>query len=316
MTGEKCQPAPLGLGCWAFGGGLWRTQQRSDSIRTIHAAIRGGIRHFDTAQNYGKGASEQIVGQQLRRFSHELPRSSYAIATKIRLPRNVSDLEQLVRVSLRRLCTTYIDILYIHWPDSSKDLVPYLKELQRLNTLGLFHHLGVSNFPEDLIRLALRHSNIRYCQIPVSLLWTKSLRDISQVCSEHSISIVGYSPLGLGILGGNRREQEDFAHSDFRRGLYCFDEPYRAAFHALLDQIDQTSAVLDLPPSAVALLWARTQPVDMILTGARTKEQIVALLDTDALAVTPDAFASVEKAALKLAELVPRNEDNIFFHRW
>lgn len=308
--------ARLGLGCWAFGKGLWHTQQRVDSIRTIHAAVRGGIRHYDTAQGYGKGTSEQIIGQQLRRFSREVPRAEYTLATKLHLPAKVEDVEPLVKLSLRRLCTPYVDILYIHWPDSTKELEAYLIELERIRRSGLFTHLGLSNFPSRLIRTAMQYAHISYCQIPVSLLWLRSLTDCAALCVEHDIRIVGYSPLGLGLLSGAYQREDQLAQRDFRRRLYCYQEPYLPVFQTLLDRLEAVSSQLGTTSSAAALLWARMQSVDTILCGARTKEQILGSLETDHLFVSHEAFASVEEIASQLSALVPEEEDNIFFHRW
>ena len=308
--------ARLGLGCWAFGGGLWRTQQRGDSIRTIHAAVRGGIRHYDTAQGYGKGVSEQMIGQQLRRFSREMPRAAYTLATKIHLPSKVEDLEPLVQLSLRRLCTPYVDILYIHWPDSTKELEPYLIELERIRSSGLCIHLGVSNFPSALMSTAMQYARISYCQIPVSLLWLNSLTDCARLCREGGIRIVGYSPLGLGLLSGAYRREDHLAPGDFRRRLYCYRKPYLPVFHTLLDSLETVSFRMGISCSEAALLWARMQPVDTILCGARTKAQMLGSLATDDLSVPLEAFDPIHEIATELSALIPQEEDNIFFHRW
>lgn len=308
--------ASLGLGCWAFGKGYWLDQERQDSIKTIHSAIRSGIRHFDTAQGYGKGASEQLTGQQLRRFSKTFPRDSYTLATKLFLPDDSSALEPLVLRSLHRLCTTYIDILYIHWPDSSKPLDPYLKELARLRKKGLFRMLGVSNFTETLLVQAISAVEISYCQMPVSLVWMKSLRTLGLICNENQIKIVGYSPLALGLLSGRYRTMEDLKDEDLRRRLFPFQQPYHHAYLHLLDSLSEVARRYGTSSAIVALYWARRQSVDTILTGARTKEQFSSALRSGFLHIDNDSLKSVEDAAGALADLIPDEEDNLFFHRW
>ncbi|HKM06760.1 MAG TPA: aldo/keto reductase, partial [Sphaerochaeta sp.] len=111
----------LGLGCWQFGPsfGFWNGQDQSDSVRVLHKALRDNIRHFDTAASYGNGRSEQLLGHQLKRFSKTIGREELTIATKI-MPKSPSLVRKDVIKSLSRLCTPYIDILYLHWP--SRDL--------------------------------------------------------------------------------------------------------------------------------------------------------------------------------------------------
>ena len=316
MKAEPTALAPIGLGCWAFGGGYWYNQQRQDSVQTIHAAIRSGIRHFDTAQSYGKGSSEQITGQQLRRFHNSVPRTSYTIASKLFLPEDPRDVEALVRKSLNRLCTPYLDILYIHWPDSSKDLHAYLYELQRIRQMGLCKSLGVSNFTPSLLQETIETITIDYCQIPVSLLWTKSLQNLGPLCKKEGIHLVGYSPLTLGLLGGKYRKADDLPEGDLRRRLFPFQEPYIEHFYHLLDTISQIAQENNTTVAQAALLWSRLQAVDLILTGARTKEQLFSAIQSDALSLFTKALASLDEAANLLAKQIPEEEDNLFFHRW
>ena len=158
----------IGLGCWAFGQDLWQ-QEQSNSIKTIHYALRLGIRDFDTAQSYGKGKSEQVLTQQLRRFSNEINRSELSIATKITLPHKTDQIKTLVSRSLKRMELTYLDILYIHWPDSKKELAPYLKELLILKEQKLIKAIGLSNFTLPLLKEAYTTTPIDYIQIPLSL---------------------------------------------------------------------------------------------------------------------------------------------------
>lgn len=306
----------MGLGCWAFGGGYWLNQQRDDSIRTLHAALRGGMRHFDTAQGYGKGLSEQLVGQQLKRFSKEIPREEYCLATKLFLPKSPSDILDSVQTSLRRLCTPYVDILYVHWPDSTKDCRPYLQELGRMRALGLTRHIGVSNFTQPLLQQALDATEISYCQIPLSLLWTRSLRNLAPLCATNGLRIVAYSPLGLGLLGGRYRNREDLDRQDLRRRLFPFDAQYVETFHSLLHALEQTALEYATDMATVALAWVLAQPVDTVLTGARTKTQLEHSFEASQFRADPSTWSMVEAVALEFDRAVPVEIDNIFFHHW
>lgn len=312
----ETRKATLGLGCWAFGGGYWHDQQRDDSIRTLHAALRGGIRHFDTAQGYGKGLSEQLVGQQLKRFSKEIPREEYCLATKLFLPGSPSDIQSSVQTSLRRLCTPYVDILYVHWPDSTKDCRPYLQALGSVRAQGLVKHIGVSNFTQPLLQRALDATEISYCQIPLSLLWTRSLRNLAPLCTAHGLRLVAYSPLGLGLLGGRYRIREDMDAQDLRRRLFPFDTQYMETFHSLLHALEQTALEYATDMATVALAWVLAQSVDTVLTGARTKAQLEHSLEASQFRATYRVWSLVEAAARELDQAIPAQIDNIFFHQW
>jgi len=265
------------------------------------------IRHRDT---------EQIVGQQLRRFKKEVPRESYQIATKIFLPASVDQLETVIRRSLRRLCTPYVDILYIHWPDSTKDVSAYLAVCEQLRKKGLFLSLGLSNFPLYLLEASHRITEISWCQIPVSLVWTKSLLSLLPFCCAHHIHIAGYSPMGMGLLSGSYRDKDDFDTDDRRRKLFPMQERYHERFHDLLDALQWTADRLSITMGLCALLWARRQPVSTVLFGARNRDQLYQAVSTDSVPYEPEDFVQVGTAAAALADLIPPEEDNPFFHRW
>jgi myo-inositol catabolism protein IolS len=306
----------FGLGCWSFGGGFWLDQDRQDSIRTIHAALRAGIRHFDTAQSYGNGCSEQITGQQVRRFTPLVTRGDLMLATKILLPPGPSQLKPLVELSLRRLCTHYLDILYVHWPDSTKNHQPYFSELKRLLETGLVRALGVSNFTPELLNQACACAPIHYCQMPVSLLWRRSLDQLGPVCEEHGIKIVAYSPLGMGLLSGGHPDAQTFKPEDRRRTLFPFQERYAAVFQQLLKVLEIESRILCTTASTLALAWAASQKVSLVLLGARNRNQLQFNLQAAEFHIPSQTTMKLEAASRDLTDLIPPVEDNPFFHRW
>ncbi len=306
----------FGLGCWSFGGGYWLDQDRQDSIRTIHAALRAGIRHFDTAQSYGNGSSEQITGQQLRRFSPTITRRDLTLATKILLPPSPAQLKPLVELSLRRLCTDYLDILYVHWPDSAKNHRPYFSELQRLLETGLVRALGVSNFTPELLTEVLSYAPINYCQMPVSLLWPRSLARLGQICRDHTIAIIAYSPLGMGLLSGKYPKAEAFKPQDRRRTLFPFQERYASRYHQLLQVLEREAEMLKTTASAVALAWAASQGVSLVLLGARSRPQLEEDLRATELTLPDSTMQKLQEVSQALDALIPDSEDNPFFHRW
>jgi myo-inositol catabolism protein IolS len=306
----------LGLGCWSFGGGFWLDQNYNDSIRTIHTALRAGIRHFDTAQGYGNGRSEQITGQQIRRFSQTIPRETITIASKIFLPPDPSMLRKMVETSLKRLCTTYLDILYIHWPDSKKNHLPYLNTLVDIVDEGLIRSIGVSNFTPELLHQAASRIRISHCQFPSSLLWIRSLHKLGPYCEQNGIKIVTYSPLGLGLLTGKYRTSDDFKSQDRRRNLFYLDTCYRKTYWNLLDTLSCEANKLHTSQSNLALAWAIRQNVSTVLLGARNRMQLEDNLNAYPIDIPEETMQALETASYELDAMIPPNEDNPFFHRW
>ena len=171
----------LGLGCWAFGGDwYWGRQSHNDSVKTIQAALRGGIKHFDTARSYSNGRSEQITGQQLKR-----DRENVIIATKTTwLP--ADSVEKMIDISLKRLCTDWIDILYIHWPVGSVPIKKMMEEMKALKEKGKIKAIGVSNFNIKQLKEASSYTQVDTLQPPYNLYWRFPEDELIPFCIENS----------------------------------------------------------------------------------------------------------------------------------
>ncbi len=308
--------AELGLGCWAFGEDYWEDQNQRDSVQTIHAALRGGITHYDTASGYGRGKSEQLLAQQIHRLRKEISPERLTIATKIFLPQSPLLVRPLVEKSLRRTGLTRFDILYIHWPDSTKDQKPYLKELSLLRGQKIIDSIGVSNFTPPLLHQAVDTVKVSYCQFPLSILYSRALETIVPICNRYGIRTVGYSPLFLGLLGGNHADAKTLSPTDRRRDLFPFSPFHLAHFQEVLDELKSAAAEEGTSEADIALRWALSQDVDIILTGARRKRQLAENLRS---AETP-LPSHIEQRLSRLAQqgdsLLPPTADNPFFHRW
>lgn len=302
----------LALGCWQFGPsfGFWDGQDQLDSVRVLHKSLRNNIRHFDTAASYGNGRSEQLLGHQLRRFSNTIGREDLKIATKI-MPKTPSLVRKDVHKSLARLCTPYLDILYLHWPSRELDLPPILDAMVELKNEGLVRSLGLSNFPLSLLP-SFKKYPISYLQSPCSLLWTKDMYALTSYCNEQEIRLVGYSPLGLGLLNGKHLKAPD----DSRRDLYVFSESSYPTYKTLYAILEKLSAKHQLPMAQIALNWAMGQDFSVLLIGARNKTQLEENLAARTIELTGDERAALDEASSLLAATIPSEQDNLFGHRW
>jgi aryl-alcohol dehydrogenase-like predicted oxidoreductase len=279
-------------------------------VRVLHKALRDKIRHFDTAASYGNGRSEQLLGTQLKRFSKTIDREDLSIATKI-MPKSPSLVRKDVHKSLSRLCTPYLDILYLHWPSSAIDLPSILQAMTELKSEGLVRSLGLSNFPLSLLP-SFEDDPISYLQSPCSLLWTKEMQSLRSYCKEHTIRLVGYSPLGLGLLNGKHLAPPN----DSRRDLYVFTERAYPTYKALYAILAEVCEKHHRPMAQIALKWAMSQGFDMLLLGARNKTQLEENLAARSIELSEDECSALDRAASLLAATIPSEQDNLFGHRW
>ena len=302
----------LALGCWQFGPsfGFWDGQNQVDSVRVLHKALRENIRHFDTAASYGNGRSEQLLGHQIKRFANTIGREDLTIATKI-MPKSPSLVRKDVQKSLSRLCTPYLTILYLHWPSRALDILPILDAMKELQREGLVLSLGLSNFPLALLPL-YKDYPISYLQVPCSLLWTKDMHKLIPYCKEQSIKLVGYSPLGLGLLNGNHLT----APNDSRKDLYVFTESSYPTYKALYAILTELGERHHRPMAQIALRWAMSQGYDVLLLGARNKSQLEENLLARSIELSKEEYAALDNAASLLAATIPTEQDNLFGHRW
>lgn len=287
----------LALGTWEFGGGFgfWEDQDRAASIKTVHDAVRSGIRAFDAAPSYGAGRSEQLLGQQLKRFP--LKREELWIASKTTNGRHLE-------ATLSRLCTTYLDLWYLHYPiQGQREILETMAQQSNVRAIG------VSNMPLSQLE-ELSDLPIRWVQVPCNLLWNRDIPQLKAYCAAHGMLLSGYSPLALGTLSGNH----DQMPRDGRDRLYCYQHP--DAFHALTDTLRTIAQEKGASPSQVAIAWSLAQGFDQLVLGARTKAQLDADLAASILSLLPSEMARLDEASRAICSCIPSDQENFFNHRW
>ena len=213
-TGGKI-PA-LGLGTWGMGG--WHSPDHTDDrelVGVIRQAIEMGITHIDSAEMYGAGHAEELVGQAIKGFERE----SLFLVTKV-LPSNLKR-ERLLNAlngSLRRLETDYIDLYLIHWHTPGAPLREALEAMSEAVEEGLIRHIGVSNFGPTLLKKAMRLSPVPIVnnQVLYNIQDTEPEREgLLEFCQSEGITLTAYSPvkpIAEGTLSpALRRTLEDIA---------------------------------------------------------------------------------------------------------
>lgn len=299
----------LGLGCWSFGSDrYWGEQSHTDSVKTIQAALRGGVTHFDTAQVYASGRSEQITGQQLKRV-----RDKVIIATKS-MYHSPKTFQKGIDTSLRRLCTDYIDIFYLHWPSPGKNFIPVMQTLEKNRRQGKIHSIGVSNFSPSGIKLLMEWGNIDYCQTGYSLLWRKSERKVIPFCIKNGIKIISYSSLAQGVLTDKFLINNGFRADDARNNLIFFTSSGKSLILEALHKFQSLARDNGMSLAQLSLLWVISQPwIHSVLAGARTRSQVEENINTLSFSLSPDLNNTLTDISGTLAQNLS-DADNIFNH--
>jgi myo-inositol catabolism protein IolS len=270
----------VAVGCWAFAGGsTWGQQREADSIATVRAALDAGVNLFDTAEGYGAGESESVLGRALAGRRHEA-----VIATKVsRSNLSGQALQQACQRSLRRLQTDYIDLYQIHWRNPSIPLEEAWEALEALREQGKVRAIGVCNFGvgdlSDLLALGWVETN----QLPYSLLWRAIEYGIRQKCINQGVGILCYSPLVQGLLTGKFSSPDEVPEGRARTRLFSSDRPQtrhdepgcETEVFSAIEKIRQVCDEIEQPMASVSVAWLLHQPgVTAVIAGARKPHQI------------------------------------------
>ncbi|UCH61001.1 MAG: aldo/keto reductase [Anaerolineales bacterium] len=202
FTGEEIPV--LGLGTWRIGGGMAADYSKDKiMVEIIQQAIRLGYTHIDTAEMYGGGHTEKLLGRALQHFN----RQDLFLTTKVwHSNLHYQGVLNAVEGSLKRLHTDYVDMVLIHWPSTSFPLDESLQALNELVDLGKVRYLGVSNFDLELLEQAQKYSSTQLAtnQVHYNLYYRKIVRDgVLDFCQKNKILLTAYTPLERGTIINN-----------------------------------------------------------------------------------------------------------------
>ncbi|MDE1170052.1 MAG: aldo/keto reductase [Verrucomicrobium sp.] len=265
----------LGLGCMGLSFGLGPATEKQEAVRLIQSAFEQGVTFFDTAEAYGPGANEELLGEALAAV-----RDKVVIATKFGFKDGVpttgtdSRPERIRRVaeeSLRRLKTDRIDLFYQHRVDPAvpiEDVAGTVKELIRE---GKVKHFGLSEAGAQTIRRAHAVQPVAALQSEYSLWWREPEKEILPTLEELGIGFVPFSPLGKGFLTGAIDENTQFDSKDFRNVVPRFSVEARKANQALVDRIYAIAGSKNATPAQIALAWLLAQKPWIVPIPGTTK---------------------------------------------
>lgn len=284
---------PITMGAWAIGGWMWGGNDEKDSIAAIHAYIENGVTSIDTAPVYGFGYSEELVGKAIKNYSRDkveiltkfgmvwdMEQGDFAMNSKDNsgnpvkvyryagYDRIISDVE----LSLKRLQTDYVDLIQLHWPDSTTPIEETMRALEKLLQDGKAKAIGVCNYNAAQLSEAEQTVKLHSNQVPYSMLRRHIEDDVVPYALDHHVSVIAYSPMERGLLTGKYKGVESLAKDDHRNSYFKRFDIIKV--QNLLHNLQELATKYNVTVSQLVLAWTFHQPgVAAALAGARNAQQ-------------------------------------------
>ncbi len=296
LGNSSVKVTPLAFGAWAVGGWMWGGAEEKESLRAIRASYENGMTTIDTAPVYGFGKSEELVAKAMQ----GIPREQYQILTKFGMNWQTHQGEfhfdttdndgkpvkmykysgkekvrQECEDSLRRLKTDYIDLLQIHWHDSTTPISESMGVVAQLIQEGKVRAAGVCNYSAQQVEEALKTVNIVSNQVPYSMVKRDIEEEVVPVALKKGIGIIPYSPLQRGLLTGKITPNYTFSEGDSRPGTRFYKPENIDRINTLLLKIKPIAENHNASLSQLVINWTANRPaIACVLVGARNEQQV------------------------------------------
>ncbi len=291
----------IGLGCMGLSYGYGPATERGAAIELIRRAFELGVTFFDTAEAYGPGDNEELLGEALAPF-----RDKVVIATKFgfkdgKVASGVDSRPENIRAvaeaSLRRLKTDVIDLFYQHRVDPNVPMEDVAGAVKDLIAQGKVRHFGMSEAGVESIRRAHAVQPVAALQSEYSMWWREPEKAILPLLEELGIGFVPFSPLGKGFLTGAINADTKFDANDFRNIVPRFAEAARQANQHLVDVLGDIAAGKGVTRAQIALAWLLAQkPWVAPIPGTTKLHRLEENVGAASVKLTPVDLADIEPA--------------------
>ena len=298
---QGLEVSELGLGCMGMSQS-YGTRNDPESIATVQRAVELGVTLFDTAEAYGVGHNEELLGRAL-----EGKREQVIIATKfgfrfddgkiVGLDSRPQHIREVVEASLRRLQTDYIDLLYQHRVDKQVPIEEVVGAMADLVRQGKVRYLGLSEAGEETIRRAHKVHPISALQSEYSL-WERNLEPrIIPLLRQLGIGLVAFAPLGRGFLSGTVQRAESFPEGDFRRNDPRLQGANFDANVRIASTVQEMAKRKGATPAQIALVWLLRRGEDIVpIPGTKRRKYLEENVAAADVVLTAADLAQLEAA--------------------
>lgn len=302
----KLELSPLGMGGSFYGLDHSKLEGEDDILAAWETAFALGIRHFDTATGYGDGYSERLLGRFLAG-----KRDRIFLASKADLDTTSSQaILEAIDASLERLQTDVIDLYYLHWSRTGKDMRPWMVGLETARQQGKIRFIGVSNFSVVQMQQLREVGQIDACQMAYNLLWRFNERDILPYCRQLNIAVIAYSALAHGILSGKYPRELEFAPNDQRWSIRLFKPDAWSQVFEAVETFKQPANSENLSLSHLALRWLLHQAsISTVLVSSKNKQQLLENQKALALEIPDRVFAELTALSDRMIQVIPDDRD-------
>ena len=267
------QVSRAALGTWAPDRSVWTKEHDKLFRQGMEAALASGVNFFDTAECYGDGYAEDLLGRELKNN-----RENVYVASKVWFDHlKKEDTVRACENSLKRLGMDYLDLYYIHYPDPRKE-IPVEETMEAMLDLkerGLIRAIGVSNFTLKQLKTVCKMGRIEAVQPGYSLLWRSIDKEVKPFCAENQISVIPYGPTAAGILTGKYDNSFKLPLNDDRNGTFLYSPEYFPIGVELAEKVKPIAEKYHVTCGQMAINWLLWQEgICSVLIGGKTPEQI------------------------------------------
>ena len=297
----------LGLGCMGMSE-FYGPTDRTEALNTIRMAYKElGVTFFDTADMYGSGKNEELLGEALT----AIPREKVIIATKCGIERQTDGfiinntpeyIKQSCEDSLKRLNVKYIDIYYLHRQNPAVSIETSMQAMKDLITQGKIHYVGLSEVDSETIERAYKvlGDKLVVVQTEYSLMVQEPAKAVLPTCRKLGIGFVPYSPLGRGFLSGKIKDFTHFGKStefDFRSVLPKFQPANQESNMRLVEAIEKIAQQKGCKPAQLVLAWLLAQGESIVpIPGTKKPSYLRENMAAADLTLSPTELAAINKA--------------------
>ncbi|MBA4707699.1 aldo/keto reductase [Aquitalea aquatica] len=296
---SELEVSALGFGCMGLSYGYGPATDRSTAVALIRRAYELGVTFFDTAEAYGPGSNEELLGEALAPF-----RSKVVIATKFGfrngnvaegLDSRPENIRAVAEASLKRLKTEVIDLFYQHRVDPTVPVEDVAGAVKDLIAAGKVRFFGMSEAGVESIRRAHAVLPVTALQSEYSMWWREPEAELLPLLEELGIGLVPFSPLGKGFLTGAINASTQFDSSDFRNVVPRFAEAARKANQGLVDILGDMASAKGATRAQIALAWLLArQPWIVPIPGTTKLHRLEENLGAASLELSATDLADIE----------------------